>query len=174
MEVTERRIAGSDTTTRRETMVAEVVKGLKPVPGLGRVWVVETPLGGQKSAMFYFLRHGDTIFKFVPGAGGRVERIIYLILPLAVGRQWFDSEQQRERTEVTGSETVTVPGGTFQNCFRIETRSNRVEFRQTMWLAPGLGVVRRIKTQRWNQGDTVRELFRQEELVEYRIVKRSR
>lgn len=174
MEITERRITGPDTATTRETKVVEVVKGLRDIPGLGRVWVVEVPLGSQKSAMFYFQRQGDTVFKFVPGVGGRIERIIYLIQPLTIGKKWFDSEQEREENEVTGCEDVTVPGGTFRQCFRVESRSSRVDFAQTVWLASGLGVVKRIKTQRWTHGDTVRELFRQEELVEYRIIKKEK
>ncbi len=171
MEITERRITGPDTTTTRETRVVEVVKGLRDIPGLGKVWVVEVPLDSQKSAMFYFQRQGDTVFKFVPGVGGRIERIIYLIQPLTIGKKWFDSEQEREENEVTGCEDVTVPGGTFRQCFRVESHSKRVDFAQTVWFASGLGVVKRIKTQRWTQEDTVRELFRQEELVEYRIIK---
>jgi hypothetical protein len=171
MEVTERRIAGTDTISRQEVRVAEVVKGIKDIPGLGKVWVVEVPLGNGKSTIYYYERSGDTIFKLVPDRTGKAERIVYLIQPLNLGQRWFDSADKREESEVAACEPVTVPAGSFDRCFRIETRSNRVNFRQTLWLASGLGVIKRQKSQTWNRGDTTFELFQEEQLVEYRILK---
>ncbi|MEO0005020.1 MAG: hypothetical protein ABIK49_03345 [candidate division WOR-3 bacterium] len=174
MKVTERTITGKDTTVRSEVRVVEVVKGLKEVPRLGKVWVVETPLQSGSSTIYYYERKGDTVFKLVPGRGGRVERIVYLIQPLSVGRKWFESDEEREETEVVAEEDVSVPAGFFAGCFRVETRSSKVDFHQRLWLASGLGVVKREKEQRWSRGDTYFELFRAEELVEYRILKSKR
>ncbi len=174
MQVTEQRVAGKDTTVYSEVRVVEVVKGLKKVPRLGKVWVVETPLKAGSSSMYYYERKGDTIFKLVPGRGGMVERIVYLIQPLSVGRRWFDSYQEREESEVVVQEDVTVPAGSFARCYRVETRSGRVNFHQTLWLASGLGVVKREKQQNWTKGDTSFGILRVEELVEYRILKSKR
>lgn len=174
MKVSERVVSGRDTTIHCEVRVVEVVKGLKEVPRLGKVWVVETPLQSGSSTMYYYERKGDTIFKLVPGRGGMVERIVYLIQPLSVGRKWFDSYEEREETEVVAQEDVTVPAGSFAACFRVETKSSKVNFHQTLWLASGLGVVKREKEQSWTRGDTSFELFRAEELVEYRILKSGR
>jgi hypothetical protein len=171
MQVTERRIAGKDTSVKTEVRVVEVVKGIKEVPRLGKVWVVATPLDSGHSALHFYERHGDTIFKLVPGRGGLPERIVYLIQPLAVGKSWFDTEDGREETRVVAREPCHVPAGSFADCFRLETRSNRVNFHQTLWLASGLGVVKREKRQLWSKADTSFEIFRQEELVEYQIVR---
>ncbi|MGB9742524.1 MAG: hypothetical protein ACP5JB_03600 [candidate division WOR-3 bacterium] len=171
MEVTERRIAGTDTTSRQEVRVAEVIKGVKNIPDLGKVWVVEVPLGNGKSILNYYQRHGDTIIKFVPDRTGHAERIVYLVQPLTIGQRWFDSPEKREETRVTACEPVTVPAGSFAQCFRVETRSTRVNFHQTIWLASGLGVVKRQKSQTWTRGDTTFALYQEEQLVEYRILK---
>lgn len=173
MKVYEHRVVGKDTSRESTVRVSEVVKGLKDVPRVGRVWVVEAPLDSGRSTVYFFLRSRDTIFKIVPGRGGTPERILYLPLPLTVGKSWFDSDARREQSTVVAQESVTVPAGTFQNCYRIETKSQKVDFHQTVWLLPGLGVVRREKVQRWHRGDTMFELFRQEELVEYRVLKKG-
>ncbi|MGQ9678520.1 MAG: hypothetical protein ACUVUD_04490 [bacterium] len=174
MKVYERKISGKDTTTLNEVRVSEVVRGVRAVPQLGKVWVVEAPLDSGKATVYYYDRRGDTIFKIVPGRGGRPERILYLLLPLSVGEKWFDSEAEREVTEVVAIESVDVPAGKFQNCYKLQTKSNRVNFQQTLWLLPGLGVVKRERIQRWGRGDTMFELFQRDELVEYRVMKKSR
>lgn len=174
MEVTERQIIGVDTITRHEVRVTEVVHGQNQIPNLGKVWVVEAPLGNGRSTIYYYDRSGDTILKLVPDRTGNAERIVYLIQPLTVGQKWFDSNEKREETEVVACEPVTVPAGSFTQCFRLETKSNRVKYQQTLWLASGLGVVKRTKFQTWSRGDTNFELFRQEELVEYRILKNKK
>jgi hypothetical protein len=171
MEITERRIAGADTTRHQEVRVAEVVQGIKQIPGLGKVWVVEVPLGNGRSTLYYYEKHLDTIFKFVPDRKGIAQRIVYLIQPLSVGQKWFDSEEKRELSEVVACEPVAVPAGSFPQCFRVETKSERVNFHQTIWLASGLGVVKRQKLQTWTRNDTTFELFQEEKLVEYRILK---
>ncbi|MGQ9708829.1 MAG: hypothetical protein ACUVUR_08180 [bacterium] len=171
MQVTERRVVGVDTTVKTGVKVVEVVRGIMEIPRLGKVWVVERPLDSLHSTRHFYDRHGDTIFKLIPGRGGFPERIVYLIQPLAVGRKWFDTEQERELTEVVCQEQVTVPAGSFADCFRLETKSSKVNFHQTLWLASGLGVVKREKQQLWNKGDTCFEIFQREELVEYRIVR---
>lgn len=168
------KIVGKDTTTVNEIRVSEVVRGLKAVPKLGKVWVVESPLDSGRVTVYYYDRRGDSIFKIVPGRGGRPERILYLLLPLEVGEKWYDSEAKREVTEVVAIDSVDVPAGRFENCYKLQTKSNRVNFQQTLWLLPGLGAVKREKIQRGMRGDTMVELFQREELVEYRVVKKSR
>ncbi len=171
MQVTETKVIGQNTNTTSEVKVTEVVKGIKDVPRLGRVWVVEVPLATGKSLMNFYERKGDTVFKLIPGRDGTPERIVYLVLPLVVGKKWYDNATMREETEVIAQESVTVPAGHFANCFCLETKSKRVNFHQKIWLAPGLGIVKRVKQHSWNRGDTTWQLFRQEELVEYQITK---
>lgn len=174
MKVYGYKIVGKDTTTVNEIRVSEVVRGVKAVPKLGKVWVVESPLDSGRVTVYYYDRRGDSIFKIVPGRGGRPERILYLLLPLEVGEKWFDSEAEREVTEVVAIDSVDVPAGRFENCYKLQTKSNRVNFQQTLWLLPGLGAVKREKIQRGMRGDTMFELFQREELVEYRVVRKSR
>ncbi|MCL6465906.1 MAG: hypothetical protein K6T77_04010 [candidate division WOR-3 bacterium] len=174
MKVYEHKIAGRDTTAQTEVRVTEVVMGVKDVPQLGKVWVVEAPLDSGKKTVYFYDRRGDTIFKIVPGRGGKPERILYLRLPLRVGDRWYESETERELTEVVAIDSVDVPAGKFQNCYKLETKSNKVDFQRTLWLLPGLGAVKREKIQRWRRGDTMFELFQREELVEYQVIKKKR
>lgn len=174
MKVYEHRVVGKDTTVHNEVRVTEVVRGIKDVPQLGKVWVVEAPLDSGKKTVYFYDRQGDTIFKIVPGRGGKPERILYLRQPLKVGDRWYDSEAERELTEVVALDSVDVPAGSFQNCYKLETKSSKVDFHQMLWLLPGLGTVKREKVQRWRRGDTMYELFQREELVEYQILKKNR
>ncbi len=174
MKVYEHKIAGRDTTAQTEVRVTEAVMGLKDVPQLGKVWVIEAPLDSGKKTVYFYDRRGDTIFKIVPGRGGKPERILYLRLPLRVGDRWYESEAERELTEVVAVDSVDVPAGKFQNCYKLETKSNKVDFQRTLWLLPGLGAVKREKIQRWQRGDTMFELFQREELVEYQVIKKKR
>ncbi len=171
MKVHEQRVIGSDTVRWEKVMVTEVVRGEKDIPGIGKVWVVEAPLDSIRFTVYYFAKKADTVFKIIPARGGKPERIVYLLQPLVRGKNWYDSDDERERFEVVAQEAVSVPAGDFQNCFLVRTTSNRVNFQQNLWLAPGLGVVKREKVQRWSRGDTFCELLRQEELVEYRVLK---
>jgi hypothetical protein len=174
MKVYEHKIAGRDTTAQTEVRVTEVVMGLKDVPQLGKVWVIEAPLDSGKKTVYFYDRRGDTIFKIVPGRGGKPERILYLRLPLRIGDRWYESDAERELTEVVAIDSVDVPAGKFQNCYKLETKSNKVDFQRTLWLLPGLGAVKREKIQRWRRGDTMFELFQREELVEYQVIKKKR
>ncbi len=174
MQVYEEKVVGKDTTVSEETKVTEVVKGRKKIPQLGDVWVVEAPLTAGKSTVYFYECSGDTIFKIVPGRGGRAERIVYLIQPLAIGKKWFESEAKRELNEVVALESVSVPAGVFQNCYKVQTISRQVNFQQYLWLVPGLGVVKREKRQTWTQGDTTWSLLRKEDLVEYRVMSKGK
>ncbi|MEO0070844.1 MAG: hypothetical protein ABIK39_01985 [candidate division WOR-3 bacterium] len=174
MKVYERKVVGKDTSEKSEVRVVEIVRGEKTIPQLGKVWVMETPLDSLRRINYFYQKHNDTIFKIVPGRGGKPERIIYLIQPLEVHRQWFDSEAERELTEVVAQESVNVPAGLFLNTYRIHTESNRANFQQTLWLAPGVGVVKREKRQRWSKGKTNYELYQVEELVGYQVMKKDK
>ncbi len=151
MEVTEIQIIEQDTNTTKDVKVTEVVKGIENIPQLGRVWTVEVPLDNGNCLMNFYEIKGDTVFKLVPGRDGTPEKIIYLLFPLSVGKKWYDNAARREETKVTALESIDVPAGSFPNCFCLETRSNRVNFQQKLLLAPGLGVVKRIKQQSWSR-----------------------
>ncbi len=173
MKVYEQRVIGQDTARWERVMVTEAVRGEKNIPGVGKVWVVEAPVDSTHFTVYYFEKKADTVFKIIPGRGGRPERIVYLLQPLVVGKNWYDSDEERERFEVVAQESVSVPAGDFHNCFLIRTISERVNFQQNLWLVSGLGVVKREKHQVWQRGDTFCELFRREELVEYRVLKEN-
>jgi len=88
---------------------------------------------------------------------------------LRVGLRWYDSELRRELNEVVAREPVTVPAGTFSACFRLVQTGVRVQSRIEKWLAPGVGVVKRTKTLVWAEHSVPHSMFREEQLVEYRV-----
>ncbi|MEO0074091.1 MAG: hypothetical protein ABIK43_05485 [candidate division WOR-3 bacterium] len=174
MEVTEQRTSGAETTRVTRVEVVETVKGRKEMPGTGQVWVIEAPLDSNRTVNYFFQRRKDSLLMVVPGRGGRPERILHMLLPLRVGRRWFDSEERRESCEVVGKETVTVPAGTFAGCFRIVQQSLRLDSRVERWLAPGVGLVRRVKSLSWLDDSVFYSIQREERLVEYRVPDRRR
>jgi len=171
MKVYERRVVGADTSETTQVRVVEAVLGEKEVPGLGKVWVVEAPLDSGRSTRYFYQMRPDSVLKFVPGRGGRPEQMLFLLMPLKVGKKWYESDKEREVSEVVANEPVAVAAGTFPSCFKVVTTAARVDLKVESWLAPGVGVVKRDKRLTWMQDSVRHELFSSEELVEYRVVK---
>ena len=74
---------------------------------------------------------------------------------LQVGTKWRDEELDglttiiRETTVESDNETVTVPAGKFERCMKLSTvvldrrkGQEKTRYRQTLWLAPGVGIVK--------------------------------
>jgi hypothetical protein len=95
-------------------------------------YVLKTP---NEIRRYYFL--GDTLFYSV-----------YLKFPLAIGNAWavtaFDSIQYYDSMRVTGKGTVTVPAGTFRDCYRILHKyfnGREDPSVSELWFAPNAGLV---------------------------------
>lgn len=174
MEVEEKKVVGAETTLVTRAEVVETVRGTKEIPGIGRVWVVEAPLDSGRSINHYYVRRGDSVLMIVPGRGGRPTRVLYLLQPLRVGLWWYDSGEQREINEVISEETVSVPAGIFAGCFRLVQKNLRVASRVEKWLAPGVGLVKRVRYLAWLDDSVPHSILREERLIEYRVPNRSR
>jgi hypothetical protein len=95
-------------------------------------YVSKTP---QEVRRYYFL--GDTSFYSVN-----------IKLPIAIGNAWaarvYDSTQYYDSMRVVGTGSVTVPAGSFTNCYRIIHKyyDGREDPRSDeWWLAPNIGFV---------------------------------
>jgi len=157
---------GSSETTYVATV--EVVRGERDVPAMGRVWVVESP---SDSARFFYRRSGDSVFVIQPGRGGRPRPVLYLLLPLRVGKRWHDTGAEAAERVVEAQEDVSVPLGRFEGCYRVVTTHQEIDMRVATWFAPGVGVVKRERRLVWGADSLRREIERLEELVEYRLPK---
>jgi hypothetical protein len=167
MRVYQRVVVGRDTTETTSVGLVEAVRGQDDIPGIGRAWVVETPYDSARMTKYFYVVKGDSIFQVVPGRGGAPERVLYLLMPLKVGAKWSDSKDQREQSEVVTRDSVAVPAGTFRDCFKVVTTGVHVDLVTEKWLAPGVGVVKRLKQQTWSRDTLTYSLLREEELVEY-------
>lgn len=158
--------------TGETTFVAavEVVRGERDLPQMGRVWVVESP---ADSARFFYRRSGDSIFEIQPGRGGRPKPVLYLLLPLRVGKRWHDTGAEEAERVVEVLEDVAVPLGRFADCYRVVTTHEDFDMKVATWFAPGVGVVRRERRLSWGADSLRREVERVEELVEYRLPKQE-
>lgn len=174
MEVRERRVVGAETTSVIQVEIIETIKGMKDIPGIGRAWVVEAPFDSGRTVNYYYVQSADSILMVVPGRGGRPERVLYLLLSLRPGLRWYDSDEKREINEVVAQETVRVPAGTFAGCFRVVQRSLRVDNRVEKWLAPDVGLVKRVRHLSWSDDSLHHTVLREERLVEYRVAGRRK
>lgn len=168
MKIRQRVVTPAGAAETSYVAAVEVVRGEKDVPQLGRVWVVESP---SDSARFFYRRSGDSIIEIQPGRGGRPKPVLYLLLPLRVGKRWHDTGAEAAERVVEALEDITVPLGRFEACYRVVTTHEDFDMMVATWFAPGVGVVKRERRLAWGQDSLRREVERVEELVEYRLPK---
>jgi hypothetical protein len=106
----------------------------------------------------YFYR--DTLIGSYPDVLEERYGLVYL-LPLVSGNSWQDSFSQtlygldtfdyhrRLEARVSGPEDVSVPAGSFYDCYRIEFTeeiggADTTTLSSTEWLAPGVGLVKKV------------------------------
>jgi hypothetical protein len=169
MRIRSRMVVGSDTTENVQTRLVEVVRGEHELPGIGRAWVVETPRESAPPLVAYFRKHDDGVTQFVLRDSGRQPlAMLFLALPLAKGLKWHSTRSRTEQMEVVSQDTITVPAGTFPDCFEVLVASPRRNSELRQWFAPDVGVVRWEQDVRWQRPDGVAcELHRVAELVAY-------
>jgi hypothetical protein len=162
-------IAGSDTAARESADIVELVRGEREVPGLGRVWVVETRRDTHQPAYAFFRRHDDAIIQLVPSTQEKPPtEISYLLFPLARGLRWYDTRAHAQVMEVTGLDTVDVPAGRFANCYQVLVTGIRRQWTMRQWFAPDVGLVKWEQQAFWFDPDSVpHELRRTAVLIEY-------
>ena len=172
MKVYTRTIAGQDTNVTTEVRLVETVRGERDMPGLGKVWVVETPGESAAAAGYAFFRkHEDGIIQLVPQESTQPPvEILYVAMPLAKGLKWYDTRAQSEMMEVVDFDTVEVPAGRYPDCFEILVTGTKRKWTMHQWLAPDVGVVKWEQQAFWERKDGVTcELLRRAELVAYKL-----
>jgi hypothetical protein len=172
MKVFTRMITGTDTTDTTEVKVVEVVRGLKDLPGMGKVWVVESPRDSGRSSFSFFRKLDDCVIQLLPARDTTKPpaEMLYLALPLVKGLKWYDTKAQHEVMEVTAQETVQVQAGTYPDCYVVAVKSTRADWSMTQWLAPNVGAGKWENRAVWTDKDgTKREMLKRAELVGIRV-----
>jgi len=169
MRVSSRKVVDSDTTEQTEVRMTAYVHGEKEVPELGKVWVVESPRDSGPPTYSYFRREPEAVIQVVPIAGREPLEVRYLSLPLSKGRNWYDTEEQREWFEVVTRETVKVEAGTFPDCYKVAIVSTGVDWAMHQWYAPDVGQVKWESRAAWTKDGVKHELVRKAELVRYEV-----
>jgi len=121
------------------------VTGSSVEAGLGRVYAVRFTRDEESHMAFVFRKTKESVFVLptslfdvrAPASGW----VRLLELPLRDGAFWYGSAEYGVSIEVLDRETVTVPAGTFRNCFRIRVRTD-APYAMDFWLAPNKGIVR--------------------------------
>lgn len=167
-------VAGADTTITTRVRVVELVRGEQDVPGLGKVWVVESPRDTGRPVVSYFRKLDDAVIQVIPKRDGKPDELLYLSLPLVKGLKWYDTREQREMMDVVARETVAVQAGRFADCYQVRVSSTKADWTMCQWLAPDIGPVKWLNRASWTGKDgTKYEMVREAELVSYLVPKQA-
>jgi hypothetical protein len=154
---TETVIDVQDTTPRHRIVRLEISGGLRGADhtrcGIDPVEADPTPDDRLKAPWrFSYLFEGRfVLLKCDPGPNvpgetpssyRRDEEELEYILPLRVGRGWGQEPKRRDTCYgwyIAGQKTVSVPAGTFKNCFRLIYNTLPDDLQR--WICPGTGLV---------------------------------
>jgi hypothetical protein len=130
---------GSSTTT---------IDGTRTVGGKKYYKAVVQPSGfpSNPTDVHYYRRYKDTFYR-VFGAERDLGQMVFLRVPFRVGEEWTaKTSDGRLAYKVQAKETVTCWNGKrYRDCFRVLMRGEvgSLSFDDTLWLAPGIGLVKR-------------------------------
>jgi len=65
----------------------------------------------------------------------------YFGYPARAGQAWWVRSDDDSVSVVSTAESVTVPAGTFDNCYYYAAKRNDGSRRASVWVAPGVGIV---------------------------------
>ena len=132
-------IKGSSTTTIDETVTLGGKKLYKAV-------VQPSGFVSNPTELHYYRRYKSTFYR-VFGEERDLGETVFLKIPFRVGRQWTAKTSDGQITyKVQAKETVTCWNGKrYPSCFRIlmKGEAGSLSFDDTLWLAPGVGLVKR-------------------------------
>jgi hypothetical protein len=133
-----------DTATAESFAYAIAVTGSSVEAGLGRVYAVRFTRDEESHMAFVFRKTKEAVLVLPSSLFNRLEPasdwVRLLELPLRAGAFWYGSAEYGVSVEVLSREAVTVPAGTFRNCFRIRVRTD-APYAMDLWLAPNSGIV---------------------------------
>ncbi len=167
MRIITRSVENGDTSVTVEVKPVSVVIGERKLPGVGKVWVVETPHDSGPSSYAYFRRERDAIVQLLPRRGKPAAEFLFLSLPLAKGKSWFESDARRQRFEVVACETLATEAGVFPDCYKVAVLRADADWAMHQWFAPGVGPVKWEIRSVWEKDGVRHEQYRVAELVKY-------
>jgi len=64
--------------------------------------------------------------------------------PLEVGKMWIVAKLPNDTFvgKVINLESIEVPVGRFDSCYKVEIKTKRADFNRNVWLAPNIGIVK--------------------------------
>lgn len=146
----------SESTTGEVTETKATFTGTASVDSISaQIFTHEYNVGTPSAQKFDVLyKVTDTaVLQYGLATSPMTDPLTYLAFPLEVGKSWM---MGGTKVQVVAIETVTVPAGTFNNCFKISYPSTGYEYSYT-WLAPNVGRIKRAESY---QGDVwIEELF---------------
>jgi hypothetical protein len=94
---------------------------------------------GVSTSETLFLVNDQGAFMYGPLQSPTTEAVTFLQFPLSVGAQWMAYDAT---VEVVAKETVTVPAGTFNDCYKIDMVPNDPTYTSYLWFGPNVGIVK--------------------------------
>lgn len=167
MKIVTRTVTGSDTSWKSEVRLVSVVLGMKRIPGLGRVWVIQTPHDSGTVTHAYFRRTPKSVLQLIPRKGRPPAELLFLSLPLEKGKRWYDSQEKQQTFEVVGQETLRLEAGVFPDCFKIASVHSEIDWAMHQWFAPGVGPVKWESRLVRTKSGVRQEQYQVAELVRY-------
>jgi hypothetical protein len=169
MRLDTKEVVDGETTHTSGVRPVSIVHGERDVPGVGKVWVVETPRDSGTGQFAYYRKDKDGVTQIVPLKDRKPTEIRYLSFPLYKGKKWFDTERQRETFEVVAVETLELEGGTFPDCYKVAVLSTEVDWAMHQWFAPDVGPVKWESRAAWEKDGKRNEVYRKAELILYQV-----
>ena len=143
-------VTNGDSLVVEEHGYSFTVTGTRTETGLGRLIEVEFRRDSGAASKWLFQRRRDGVWLVLPGvasdfptAPGWLQIVQW---PLRVDRMWYGNAERDVGFEVRAIETVEIPAGRFEKCFRIRARTAGSDSPIDFWLAPDTGLVR------WTRG----------------------
>jgi len=135
-------ILGKDTTTQELKQVTKVIDK-KPHDYWDEVWQVVTQETNLPAAVAY-IRKTNSEIRLTQTLNDTTGEMKQLVLPLAIGNSWVVALSPTDTLigTVLGLETIKVPVGEFDSCYKVEIKAANAPLNRKMWLAPNIGIVK--------------------------------
>ncbi len=167
MRIFQRRIAGPDTSETTMVRLVSVVREERDLPEIGKVWIVESPRDSGRPSYSYFRKVKDAVLQVIPREGKPAAELLFLALPLEVGREWYDTDSRHQKFQVVARETVAVEAGVYPDCYKVAVVGQGVDWAMHQWFAAGVGPVKwETRSARTVEG-VENVLYQRAELVRY-------
>jgi hypothetical protein len=125
-----------------KTMVIER-KVEEPVTQDGRTYLSVRTAADGKQGSIILMRKDDTGLYVIDKREADAKEQLSVMLPIKVGQSWERlASGETVQESVIGTETVTINGKTFENCFHLQSKWPKSGATEDDWEAPNIGTVK--------------------------------